>query len=97
MTNDLGVWTADDSAFVLIAILVGLGVAVSGWERWAFQRRDGMVPDELIAAAAQARDARPGDYVAIVVGSSTHAMHRMIGSAAVSLARRSPVALIIVP
>ena len=31
MTNDLGVWTADDSALVLIAILVGLGVAVSGW------------------------------------------------------------------
>jgi nucleotide-binding universal stress UspA family protein len=48
MTNDLGVWTADDCALALI-------------------------------------------------GSSTHAMHRMIGSAAVSLARRSPVALVIVP
>lgn len=66
-------------------------------ERWAFQWRDGIVADELIAAAVQGRDARPGDYVAIVVGSSTHAMHRMIGSAAVSLARRSPVALVIVP
>jgi nucleotide-binding universal stress UspA family protein len=32
-----------------------------------------------------------------VVGSSSHAMHRVLGSAAVSLARRSPVPLIIVP
>ena len=64
---------------------------------WVFQRREGMIPDELIAAAEQARDARPGDYVAIVVGSSSHAMHRVIGSAPVSLARRSPVSLVVVP
>lgn len=64
---------------------------------WVFQRREGMIPDELIAAAEQARDARPSDYVAIVVGSSSHAMHRVIGSAPVSLARRSPVSLVVVP
>jgi nucleotide-binding universal stress UspA family protein len=35
--------------------------------------------------------------VAIVVGSSSHATHRIVGSVAVSLARHSPVPLVIVP
>jgi len=35
--------------------------------------------------------------VALVVGSSSHAMHRVIGSVAVSLSRHSPVPLVIVP
>jgi len=35
--------------------------------------------------------------VVIIVGSSSHAAHRVIGSAAVGLARHSPVPLIIVP
>jgi nucleotide-binding universal stress UspA family protein len=68
---------------------------------WGFGRRQGIVPDELIAAAAAigAADAGsdPGSTVAIVVGSSSHATHRIIGSAAVSLARHSPVPLVIVP
>jgi nucleotide-binding universal stress UspA family protein len=66
-------------------------------ERWRFERRQGLIPDELIAAAAGIRDARPGDNVVIVVGSSSHAMHRLVGSVAVSLARRSPVPLVVVP
>ena len=66
-------------------------------ERWRFERRQGLIPDELIAAAAGIRDAHPGDTVAIVVGSSSQAMHRMVGSVAVSLARRAPVPLLIVP
>ncbi len=66
-------------------------------ERWRFERRQGQIPDELIAAAEGIRDAHPGDTAVIVVGSSSHAMHRVLGSAAVSLARRSPVPLIIVP
>jgi nucleotide-binding universal stress UspA family protein len=66
-------------------------------ERWRFERRQGLIPDELIAAAEGIRDAHPGDTAVIVVGSSSHAMHRVLGSAAVSLARRSPVPLIIVP
>jgi len=41
--------------------------------------------------------ARPGDVMAIVVGSSSGAMHPMVGSAAVDLARHSPVPLMIVP
>ena len=66
-------------------------------ERWGFERRQGLIADELIAAAAGIRDAHPGDNVAIVVGSSSHAMHRMVGSVAVSLARHSPVPIVVVP
>ena len=64
---------------------------------WGFQRRQGNVPEELIAVAAAIGDTGPGGTVAIVVGSSSHATHRVVGSAAVSLARHSPVALVIVP
>ena len=64
---------------------------------WEFARRQGIVADELIALATALRDARAGGTVAIVVGSSSHATHRVIGSVAVSLARHSPVPLIIVP
>ena len=58
---------------------------------WEFQRRQGIIADELIAAATTLRDAHAGATVAIVVGSSSHATHRVIGSVAVSLARHSPV------
>ncbi len=43
------------------------------------------------------RDARPGQGVVIVIGSSSHATDRMVGSVAVSLARHAPVPLGIVP
>ncbi len=62
---------------------------------WGFERRQGIVPDELIAMATAIGAA--GSTVAIVVGSSSHATHRVVGSVAVSLARHSPVPLIIVP
>jgi nucleotide-binding universal stress UspA family protein len=64
---------------------------------WQFERRQGIITDELIAAATAIRDANPGDTVVIIVGSSSHAAHRVVGSAAVGLARHSPVPLIIVP
>jgi nucleotide-binding universal stress UspA family protein len=64
---------------------------------WEFQRRQGLIADELIAAAADIHDADPSKTVVIVVGSSSHAAHRMVGSAAVSLARHAPVPLVIVP
>lgn len=66
-------------------------------ERWKFERRQGLIADELIAVAAATLDAHPGDNVAIVVGSSSHAMHRVVGSVAVSLARHSPVPIVVVP
>jgi nucleotide-binding universal stress UspA family protein len=62
---------------------------------WGFERRQGIVAEELIAMATALGAA--GSTVAIVVGSSSHATHRVVGSVAVSLARHSPVPLIIVP
>jgi nucleotide-binding universal stress UspA family protein len=66
-------------------------------DRWIFARGDGTVPDVLIATAARLRDTHPGDTVAIMVGSSSQAMHRVVGSVAVSLARRADVPIMIVP
>jgi nucleotide-binding universal stress UspA family protein len=69
-------------------------------ERWRFERSQDMitdVADVLIRAAKRIRDAHPDDNVAIVIGSSSQAMHRMIGSVAVSLARHAPVPVLIVP
>ena len=64
---------------------------------WEFQWRQGPIAQELIAAAEAIHAARPDDVVAIAVGSSSSAMHRMVGSVAVNLARHSPVPLVIVP
>jgi len=69
-------------------------------ERWRFERSQGTINDitsVLIGVAQKVRDAHPGDNVAIVVGSSSQAAHRVVGSIAVSLARHSPVPLVIVP
>jgi nucleotide-binding universal stress UspA family protein len=66
-------------------------------EHWGFERREGLIADELIAAAEGIREAHVGDSVVLVVGSSSHAMHRVVGSVAVSLARRSPVPIVVVP
>jgi nucleotide-binding universal stress UspA family protein len=66
-------------------------------EGWGFERRDGMIADQLIAVAEGIRDDDAGDTVVIVVGSSSHAAHRVVGSVAVSLARHSPVPLVVVP
>jgi nucleotide-binding universal stress UspA family protein len=65
--------------------------------RWRFGRGQGAIADVLLATAGQVRNAHPGDTVAIVVGGSSQAMHRLVGSVAVTLARRSPVPLLIVP
>jgi len=64
---------------------------------WEFRWRQGPIAHELIAVAESMQAARPDDVVAIVVGSSSSAMHRMVGSVAVNLARHSPVPAIIVP
>jgi nucleotide-binding universal stress UspA family protein len=66
-------------------------------ERWGFERRQGQIAEELLAAAKDTGAAHPGATVVIVVGSSSLATHRVIGSVAVSLARRSPVPLVVVP
>jgi nucleotide-binding universal stress UspA family protein len=66
-------------------------------ETFQFQRRQGLIGDELIAAATGISESHPGDTVAILVGSSSHAAHRLVGSVAVNLARHAPVPLVIVP
>jgi len=66
-------------------------------DRWTFARGNGAVPEVLIATAARLRDTHPGGTVAIVVGSSSQAMHRVVGSVAVSLARHAEVPVVIVP
>jgi len=64
---------------------------------WEFERRQGIITDQLIAAATAIGEADPGGTVGIIIGSSSHAAHRIVGSVAVGLARHSPVPLIIVP
>ncbi len=64
---------------------------------WGFERRQGLIAEDLIAAANDLRAAHPDATVVIVVGSSSQVMHRVVGSVAVSLARHSPVPLIVVP
>jgi nucleotide-binding universal stress UspA family protein len=66
-------------------------------ERWGFQRRQGLIAEELIRAAKDLAAAIPQATVVIVVGSSSAVTHRIVGSAAVSLARHSPVPLVVVP
>jgi nucleotide-binding universal stress UspA family protein len=64
---------------------------------WDFRWRQGLIARELIAAAESVQAARPDDVVVILVGSSSSAMHRMVGSVAVTLAHHSPVPVTIVP
>ena len=66
-------------------------------DRWRFERAQGVITDQLLAAAARLHEEHPDDTVSIVVGSSSQAAHRLVGSVAVSLARRSPVPVVIVP
>jgi nucleotide-binding universal stress UspA family protein len=62
-----------------------------------FERRQGLIAEELIGAATDLSAAHPHATVVIVVGSSSQVTHRVVGSVAVSLARHSPVALVVVP
>ncbi len=66
-------------------------------EGWGFERRQGLIAEELLAAAKDVRVAHPDATVVIVVGSSSLVTHRVVGSVAVSLARHSPVPLVVVP
>ena len=75
---------------------VGEQLAGSGLP-WDFLWRQGLIAHELIAAAESVQADRPDDLVVILVGSSSSAMHRVVGSIAVSLAHHSPVPVTIVP
>ena len=79
-----------------IRTAVGEQLAGSGLT-WDFRWRQGQIAHELIAAAESVQADRPDDMVVILVGSSSSAMHRVVGSIAVSLAHHSPVPVTIVP
>jgi nucleotide-binding universal stress UspA family protein len=64
---------------------------------WDFQWRQGLIAQEPIAVAESVQAARPDDVVVILVGSSSSAMHRVVGSVAVTLAHHSPVPITVVP
>jgi nucleotide-binding universal stress UspA family protein len=64
---------------------------------WGFYRRQGLIAGELLMVASAVSEEHPGDTVVIVVGSSSSPVHRMVGSVPVSLARHSPVPLVVVP
>jgi len=66
-------------------------------QNWDFQRREGLIAEELIMTAKDLATANPDATVVIVVGSSSAVTHRIVGSVAVSLARHSPVPLVVVP
>jgi len=66
-------------------------------ERCGFERRQGQITEELLAAASDIGRADADATVVIMVGSSSQVTHRMVGSVAVGLARHSPVPLIVVP
>jgi nucleotide-binding universal stress UspA family protein len=66
-------------------------------EGWDFERREGLIVEELLAAAKDMGAAHPDATVAIVVGSSSLVTHRVVGSVAVGLARHAPVPLVVVP
>jgi nucleotide-binding universal stress UspA family protein len=64
---------------------------------WSFERRQGLIAEELIATAKDLSARHADATVVIVVGSSSLSSHRIVGSVAVALARHSPVPLVVVP
>jgi nucleotide-binding universal stress UspA family protein len=73
------------------------GEQLRGEERWGFERRQGLIAEQLLAAAKDTAAAHPDSAVVLVVGSSSLVAHRVLGSVAVTLARHAPVPLVIVP
>ena len=67
-------------------------------QRWHFQRRDGAIADELIAAAKDLRDRHgPDAAVVIVVGRSEHGYHHVLGSVPQALERHDRFPVMIIP
>ena len=67
-------------------------------QHWHFQRRDGAIADQLIAAADDlARQHGPGASVVIVVGRSEHGYHHMLGSVPHGLERHNHYPVVVIP
>jgi nucleotide-binding universal stress UspA family protein len=66
--------------------------------RWHFLRRDGRVAHELMSLADEVSEQRGSNAtVIIVVGRSSHAYHRILGSVSLSLVRDASVPVVVVP
>jgi nucleotide-binding universal stress UspA family protein len=67
-------------------------------QRWHFQRRDGAIADQLIAAADDLRRQRgPEAPVVIVVGRSEHGYHHVLGSVPQALERHDHFPVLVIP
>jgi nucleotide-binding universal stress UspA family protein len=67
-------------------------------QHWHFQRRDGAIADQLIAAADDlARRHGPDASVVIVVGRAEHGYHHLLGSVPRTLERHNHYPVIVIP
>jgi nucleotide-binding universal stress UspA family protein len=67
-------------------------------QRWRFQRRDGVIAHELLAAADElSRDYGDEATAVIVVGSAVQTYHHVVGSVPVSLVRHAKYPIVVVP
>ena len=66
-------------------------------QHWHFQRRDGAIAGQLIAAADDLRRRHgPGAAVVIVVGRSEHGYHHVLGSVPQALERHAHYPVIVI-
>jgi nucleotide-binding universal stress UspA family protein len=66
--------------------------------RWHFQRRNGAIADNLIAAADEKRSEHgPDAAVILIVGRSEHGYHHVLGSVPSALERHVHYPVIIIP
>jgi nucleotide-binding universal stress UspA family protein len=66
-------------------------------QHWHFQRRDGAIAGQLIAAADDLRRRHgPGASVVIVVGRSEHGYHHLLGSVPQALERHAHYPVIVI-
>ena len=67
-------------------------------QRWHFQRRDGVIADNLIAVADDLRHRHgPEAEVFLVVGRSEHGYHHVIGSVPAALERHVHYPVLVIP
>jgi nucleotide-binding universal stress UspA family protein len=67
-------------------------------QRWHFQRRNGVIADNLIAAADELRRKHgPDASVFIVVGRSEHGYHHVLGSVPSALERHVHYPVMVIP
>jgi nucleotide-binding universal stress UspA family protein len=67
-------------------------------QRWHFQRRDGAIADNLIAAADELRRQHgPDAAVILIAGRSEHGYHHVLGSVPAALERHVHYPVLVIP